>query len=338
MNFNMAKWTESLISNNIRKAMPITTYLGLNFTGKTILDVVTKGEEQAACIIELSKRFPSIASVMVMDLSVEAEAFGSEIEFHKNEVPSVKERLVKDLLKANNLNIPKVGVARTAEYIRAAKIASKKMEDKPLFAGMIGPFSLAGRLLDMSEIMTAIFLQPEEVKIVLEKATTFLKEYALAYKENSVSGIIIAEPAAGLLSKEDCHQYSSLFVKEIIDYVQDDSFGVMLHNCGQTVELVPSMLSTGAMGFHFGNAVDMLDILSQIPKNILTLGNIDPAGIFKMSNDKKVFEVTTKLLNKTRSYSNFIISSGCDVPPGTNVINMEAFYKAIELFNNKTEF
>ena len=56
----------------------------------------------------------------------------------------------------------------------------------------------------------------------------------MALKATGVNGVVMAEPAAGLLSNEDCLQYSSLFVKEIIEKVQDDHFAVVLHNCGNT--------------------------------------------------------------------------------------------------------
>ena len=44
--------------------------------------------------------------------------------------------------------------------------------------------------------------------------------------------LIIAEPAAGLLSPEQCAEFSSPYVKKVVDAVQDDNFMVILHNCG----------------------------------------------------------------------------------------------------------
>ena len=46
---------------------------------------------------------------------------------------------------------------------------------------MIGPYSLAGRLLDMTEIMILCYEDPDMVEIVLEKATQFLIAYAIAF-------------------------------------------------------------------------------------------------------------------------------------------------------------
>lgn len=44
---------------------------------------------------------------------------------------------------------------------------------------------------------------------------------------------------------------------------------------------------------------------------------------------------TWELLNKTANYKNFVLSSGCDVTPGTPVENVEAFYDTLSEFNRE---
>ncbi len=39
------------------------------------------------------------------------------------------------------------------------------------------------------------------------------------------------------------------------------------------------------------------------------------------------------LLEATAKYPNFILSTGCDVPPGIPFENITAFYSALEEFN-----
>ena len=85
--------------------------------------------------------------------------------------------------------------------------------------------------------MMLIYINPDAANTLLRKCSDFITRYCMALKATGVNGVIMAEPAAGLLSNEDCLQYSSLFVKEIIEKVQDDHFAVVLHNCGNTGEL-----------------------------------------------------------------------------------------------------
>jgi uroporphyrinogen decarboxylase len=331
----MKKWIRELSNSGERQAMPIMTYPGLKLIQKNVLDVIRNGENQFECIKALADRYPSIAAVTIMDLSVEAEAFGSPVKYSTEDVPTVVSRIIEEEAAAVALRIPRMGEGRTSVYLKAAELAASSIEDRPVFGGEIGPFSLAGRLFDMTEIMITLFDEPETVHLVLEKATAFLAEYAKAFKNAGANGIIIAEPAAGLLSPQQCAEFSSQYVKRIVDAVQDDHFIVILHNCGNTKNLVPSMLSTGAMAFHFGNAVDMTDILPQIPWGRLAFGNIDPAGTFKNGTVEEMREKVRNLLAKTAAYKNYVLSSGCDVPPGTPAENIDAFFSELKQFNEK---
>ena len=117
--------------------------------------------------------------------------------------------------------------------------------------------------------------------------------------------------------------------------MQDDNFIVILHNCGNTVRLVPSMLSTGAMGLHFGNAVNMRDIMPLIPDNILAFGNVDPAAVIGNGTADEVEQAVNMLLEEMKPYRNFVLSSGCDIPPATPLDNVDAFFRALERYNNK---
>jgi len=180
-----------------------------------------------------------------------------------------------------------------------------------------------------------LLTDPVTVHIVLEKSTRFLTDYARAYKAAGVQGIVIAEPAAGLISPAHCDEFSSRYVKQIVDAVQDENFMVVLHNCGNTMKLIPSMLSTNAQGFHFGNVVNMLDILPQMPDTILAFGNIDPATTFRHGTADDVKTKTRDLLESTEDYRNFVLSSGCDIPPGTPLENIDAFFTALEEYVKK---
>jgi uroporphyrinogen decarboxylase len=279
----------------------------------------------------VAKRTDAAASVSLMDLSVEAEAFGAEIRVNDDEVPSVIGRIVCDEEEAEALAVPSVGAARTGAYIEAIRKAKALITDRPVLAGMIGPFSLAARLLDVTEIMMDCYDEPDMVHTVLEKCATFLIEYAKAYKDAGADGIIMAEPVSGLLSPSLEEEFSSPYVKAIVDAVQDDNFIVVYHNCGgNTVKMTESLISFGAAAYHFGNAVDMGEMLEKFPENILLMGNVDPAGVLRQSTPEVVRDVTLGIMKKCGSYKNFVISSGCDIPPATPWENIDAFFNAVE--------
>ena len=112
-------------------------------------------------------------AVSLMDLSVEAEAFGAHIVYSEDEVPTVHGTFIETPEQAEALRIPAVGEGRTGECIRGIREACEQITDRPVFAGMIGPYSLAGRLLDMTEIMILCYEDPDMVTTVLEKSPAY---------------------------------------------------------------------------------------------------------------------------------------------------------------------
>lgn len=336
MKRDMKSWFDSLRKGDSRAAMPILTSPGVPLIGASIPELVRDPQVQFRCIEALAKRYPSIAAMTVMDLSVEAEAFGSSVYVTETEVPSVVGRLVSNEEEVVALPVPGIGAGRTGVYLETVRLAVENIADRPVFGGHIGPISLAGRLFDMTEIMLALLAEPDTAHALLEKCCAFLTSYSLAFKAAGANGIIIAEPAAGLLSPAVCEEFSSAYVRRIVEAVQDDSFAVILHNCGNTRNLVSSMAGTGAMGLHFGNAVKMSDILPQIPADLIAFGNVDPVGVFRSGNPGKMRDAVMGLLDATKDFPNYVISSGCDVPPGTPLENINAFFGAVADYTSKS--
>ena len=331
----MNKFAKQLLDSEKRIAIPIMTHPGIEAIGKRVIDAVTDGDVHYQAIRNVTETYDTAACTVIMDLTVEAEAFGCTISMPEHEVPSVTGRLVYDAETVDKLQIPSLSAGRVPEYLKANRLAIENIQDKPVLSGCIGPFSLAGRLYDMSEIMVGIYIEPEVIQALLEKCTTFILHYCQELKRLGATGVIMAEPAAGLLSDEDCMNYSTVYVKRIVEAVQDDDFIVILHNCGNRGQCTSAMIASEAAALHFGNAVDMVATLEQCPSDLVIMGNIDPVGVLKQASAKEVYRQTMDLLEKTADYRNFVLSSGCDMPPLVPDANIRAFYQAVADFNAK---
>lgn len=72
--------------------------------------------------------------------------------------------------------------------------------------------------------------------------------------------------------------------------------------------------------------------LQAIPSDRIVVGNIDPAGTLRNGTPETVRRETMQLLERCSGYPNFIISSGCDIPPMTPFENIDAFFDAVREF------
>ena len=329
---NAKLWLEQLKESPQKKALPVLSFPSISLMGVTVRDLVNSSELQAKGMKLIADRLDSAAAVSMMDLSVEAEAFGSEIRFADDEVPTVIGSILISQEDADALSIPPVGAGRTGQYIEAIRQACGLIQDRPVFAGVIGPYSLAGRLMDVTEIMVNCYADPDFVHAAMKKVTAFLINYLLAYRDTGAAGVVLAEPLTGLLSPDLAEEFSEPYVKEIVDAVQTDEFLVIYHNCGNnTIQMIDSILRTGAAAYHFGNAISMKEMLPHIPDDVVVMGNVDPAGQFKNGTPESIREETLRIMSECcPGHSNFVISSGCDIPPASSWENIDAFFRAVE--------
>ncbi|MCL2513991.1 MAG: uroporphyrinogen decarboxylase family protein [Oscillospiraceae bacterium] len=330
----MRPWLDGLLKSERKKALPILSFPSVNLMGITVRELISDSSLQAKGMKMIADRVDSAASVSMMDLSLEAETFGAEIKISDNEVPTVTGSIVKNLQDAQGLAIPKVGAGRTGRYIEAIGKACGLITDRPVFSGVIGPFSLAGRLMDVSEIMVSCLVEPETVHITMEKTAAFLIEYIKAYKEAGANGVIMAEPLTGMLSPGLAAEFSTPYVKRIAESVKGDNFAFFYHNCGNNTPLMAeSLLTIGADGYHFGNSVKMKDMLEKFPPDVILMGNIDPAGLFRNGTPESIKAATKGLMGECcPGHRNFVISSGCDIPPASGFENIDAFFEAVKEF------
>lgn len=312
------------------RALPILSFPAVQKMNVTVDQLVHDARLQAEAMEIIVRETDSLAAISLMDLSVEAEAFGAEIIFYENEVPAVTGRLVSGEEEAAALKVPPVNGGRTQLCIDAVRMAKERIVDRPVLAGMIGPYSLAGRLMDVTEIMFACYDDPDAVHMILDKATEFLIAYGRAFKDVGADGIMMAEPLAGVLSPDLMEEFSAPYVRRIIEAIQDENFAVIYHNCGNAVpHMLDEIFAQGAAAYHFGNAVDMAQILEHAPADVLCMGNIDPASCFAQGTPESMTAAVQALLEKCGSHPNFMLSSGCDIPAHAKWENIRAFFGAL---------
>lgn len=316
---------------DVQRGLPILSFPAVQKMDASVEQLVKDSELQAQAMEIIAHNTDTLAAVSLMDLSVEAEAFGAQIRFYEDEVPVVLGQLVSDEDEANALEVPSLDAGRARVCVEGVRLAKQRIQDKPVIAGMVGPYSLAGRLMDVTEIMYVCFDEPETVHIVLDKATTYLIQYGQAMKDAGADAIMMAEPLAGILSPDMAEEFSVPYVKRIVNALQDENFAVLYHNCGNSVlDMLDEIFSQGAAGYHFGNAVDMGKVMEVAPSDALCMGNIDPAAQFTHGTPDSMAQATKELLDQCGGYKNFVPSSGCDIPAHANWDNIQAFFDALK--------
>ena len=60
------------------------------------------------------------------------------------------------------------------------------------------------------------------------------------------------------------------------------------------------------------------------------MGNVSPSKEFRNGTPESIEEATKKVIEECAGYPNFLISSGCDIPPMSPWENIDAFFAAVD--------
>lgn len=301
-------------------------YPGIQATGTSIKQNEFNWGVQFYTISELVHEFHPDVIFFMMDLAVEASALGLPVRFPLLESPTVEYHLVKeagDLSQFMSCDVLKDG--RAAAYIETMKLMAKHLEPTP-GAYCTGPFTLAGLMMGANEIALTTVLDPELVHRVLEVATSVIIRYVRALSKAGAKVVAVLEPTAVMLSPDAFWEFSGRYVREIFAAVPKAA--PVLHICGHSGHLLPRMVETLAEGLSLDSVVDFPAAARALPPDVVLIGNVDPVGVVRDGTRGDVREAVRRLCESMRPHRNFILSTGCDLPPDTPLENIGAFMEA----------
>jgi [methyl-Co(III) methanol-specific corrinoid protein]:coenzyme M methyltransferase len=210
------------------------------------------------------------------------------------------------------------------ELLEAVRILKAQLKGEvPIVAGIIGPFTIAGALLDIVPLLKATIRAPEKIKPFLE----------VAEKAGTMLANALVEAGADMIACEDMTASPLLIQAKTyrdleLPYQQKQFAAIavpkILHICGNVDSIVAYMGQTGA------------EILSLEPKasaqlarevcgpEIILMGGADVAEVLYLKDPETVRRECRKCIDDGIQ----ILAPGCAVAPGTPTDNILAMVEA----------
>jgi len=305
---------------------PLAGFPGIALTNSTIRENLNDARLQARTIVELHKAVEMDVVFPMMDLTVETEALGGRIDWETDEMPAIKGIAVESIEQAEAITIPEIGQDnRLNVFVETCARLREALPEKTIWGYALGPFSIAGRLMGMTEIAIATKLEPETVHAVLRKANALLKNYISALLDTGIDGVMILEPASSLLRADDADEFSNVYVSELVALMKSRGKTAGLHNCGSIDHVVERLCATGIDVLSVGSVTDPMLAYEKMPADTVLMGNLDPTEVFLRGTPDEIREAALKLSDRMADCERFVISSGCDLPPGVSIENLNAF-------------
>lgn len=209
---------------------------------------------------------------------------------------------------------------RIPELLKAVRILKKELGDEvAIVGGIIGPFTIAGSLVDTVPLLKATFKAPDKIRPFLE----------VGMKAGAALGKALVDAGADIISCEDMTASPDLIAPKTyrefeMEYQRRQFEGIsvprILHICGNVDAIVEYMGKTGAEILSLEPKANVQLAREKCGPRIIMMGGVDTATTLFMKDAETVRMGCEESIAKGIQ----ILAPGCAVAPGTPLENLFA--------------
>jgi uroporphyrinogen-III decarboxylase len=169
-------------------------------------------------------------------------------------------------------------------------------------------------------------MEPDLVKILIDKTTVTAKEFAKAQVEAGCDIIGMGDAICSQISDDQYREYVKEKHKEIVDFIHTLGAAVKIHICGDITHLLPDLKNVNPDILDLDWMVDMEDAYDILGDEIIRCGNLDPVSIIQQLSSAELAVEVEDLCIKEKDRP-FILSGGCEITVDTSAENLHIMRK-----------
>ncbi|OLS30014.1 MAG: Methylcobamide:CoM methyltransferase MtbA [Candidatus Thorarchaeota archaeon AB_25] len=307
--------------------IPIVGLYSMNISGLSPNEILHDSEKQAKSQLACQSRFNYDGIFNVMDLSVEAQTLGAEVEFPTNSFPYLKSHPLDHPERFDKIPSLEVKSTRLSVFTDTInRIAEKTKRELYISSYVIGPFTLAGHLLGIDDLMELTVEDEETTASLVAHCAKVVEPYIEAQVEAGTDNIVILEPSASssLISPRFFEMFSFQNVKSLVSRIHNLGVGATLHICGKTSRILEMMCETGADVLSIDSPVTISKAMKLIEKRACLMGNVDTTLMIEGTSEE-VALAADACIEVAGNSGGFILSTSCDMPievPEVNLLSL----------------
>lgn len=276
------------------------------------------------------KHFGFECGVVPFDLCVEAEALGCEINVyaHSEDIlyPTIRKKIIHDEDEME-LRIPDELNKRGRIPLVAEAIGLLKKDignDVAIGSYVLGPFTLAGQIMELNELLKLSFKKPDKVGKLLDILTEAIIIVAREYEKAGADYITVREMGAtsDVLSPRVFKTLILPYLKRVFKELTAPS---VIHICGKTNDIAPFMLESGARAISVDQKNDVAETRKKLGSDVLIFGNYDPYNVLVAGTPDRVRETIKRCIDDGVS----AVWPGCDIWPTVPEKNFRAMMETV---------
>jgi uroporphyrinogen decarboxylase len=267
----------------------------------------------------------------------EAEALGARVDQPADGAPVLREHLLPNLhdraaLDALRARDPTTGGRMPLYFEAVERTVAAIGADAFVLAMLRGPLLAASQLCGVEPLLIGTLTAPDAVARILDVTTEVALRLGRWLRASGAHGLILGEATCSpnFISPMLYRSLVQPRHTRLVEQLRAAGWDVLgLHICGNLLPILEDVIATG---------VDLVDVDYQVPapqaiaqaRGRVTLrGNLDPSAVFRFGTPAQVRQATADLVRAVGGHARWVMSSGCDIPPGTPEENVHAFMKAV---------
>jgi len=290
-----------------------------------------KDPEKMAKLASAAHTLCGLDNVSVpFDMTVEAEALGTPIDFHENSLkwPSVREFIAKDV---SDLSLPRdvSEAGRIPVIVKAIKILKKEFEGKvPVNAFIAPPFtSISSYVVDTITFLKWLRTDPTKVHALLKGVVGLYAEIARLYQDAGADVITLHEMGASTdnISPKHFDEFVKPYLKEIVANLKVPT---ILNICGSALPIAGKMLECGTHVIAIDERTPISKVREVVKKTgsgCVIIGNIPAYAIIHKGPVEAIRDAVKRAIEEGTD----MIAPGCDFWLETPTEHVKAFVDAV---------
>jgi [methyl-Co(III) methanol-specific corrinoid protein]:coenzyme M methyltransferase len=302
---------------------------GLQSEGLVFHEVHKDARKMARAAASTFKLSGLPSASLPLDMYVEAEALGAEINFREDmefEFPLVRKAAFKSVREITPETLEPAKIMKQGRIklvCEAIQLLKEDMGNDVVISGVIpGPYTLLLLVVEAGRMFIEMKKEPAAVTEALEYLVSLLAQVGVDYRDAGADFVTIHDMGGSpaFIGPAKYEQFVLPAEKLLIEMLPKPR---VLSVCGNVMSSLSLLARTGADAVSIDQTVDLAAARLAL-KNTLLFGNLDPAQTLYRGDEAKVAESTVS----AKKAGVDAVWPGCDLIVQTPIQNIQSMKKA----------
>ena len=234
--------------------------------------------------------------------------------------PHVTEYALHSVKEWEKIRPMDMNSGRTKVVLDAIRILKSRNLDVPIIGNITGPVSTASTVMEPVIFYKELRKKKEDAHKYMELVADEIIRFARAQIDAGADIIAISDPSGTgeILGPKLFEEYAVHYINRIIDHLQAEKMGVIVHICGQMRNVYAQVEMIHSDVLSFDSCVAMSDAKKHLKKHVL-MGNVS-TWTLEFGKPEKVEQLAVKCWRDGSG----IISPACGLGTKSPLTNIQA--------------